>query len=236
VIGQFSGHRSPGVQGNPVDQDKYWLPEIERVLTREQRTSELMQGAIWILHAYSGVEIPSPELAVVPGLTGGKDGEWSHESVDTIGKSFRTHRGLQLKLATEATSLFPKSPSAWQTRAAVNCEFYDPEYESPTALNWRNVLDECQSHDPGNALYEYLAADRLLQEADQLEFAEELDASRGISQSEEIKAERRKNALNLETSAVEHIRRGLGMQRLEVPDERAPRRQGRDQRLDRPRP
>jgi hypothetical protein len=214
-IGQFFGYGAANPHGTAVEQDKFWLPEIRRVLRREKPTPELMLGVVAFLHTY-GVKIPPPDQAAVPGLADGK-ARPRDLPFDAILETNRKRRAVQLKLAAEATSLFPNSRCVWQTRAALNSEFYNPEMESADS-KWRAVLEECKSHDPSNSLYDYLFANRLLQEALELETAAERDADLGKPQSDEAAAERNQKVADFENEAVEHIRRALDMPHFETPE------------------
>jgi hypothetical protein len=217
LVDQFLGYHLPKAQGDSVDQDQFWLPEIERVLAREPRTPELMLGAIAILgtgHAVS--RIPSPDLAAVPDLeVDGKSNE-RHTSTDRQ-HSWQQVSTLRLKLAAEAAALFPTAPPVWQTLAIISSAFHGADWEIPNAPDWRTVLDNCRSHDPGNALYDYLAAERLLAEARSFMNAADPAANSGVPQTAEERIRLREKIAELLDGALECVNRAMASSRIETP-------------------
>jgi hypothetical protein len=62
-------------------------------------------------------------------------------------------------MAVLATELAPDDPKTWQSRALLLQDgLFGAEARDPA---WLEVLDECARHDPDNAIYDYLAAERL---------------------------------------------------------------------------
>ena len=219
TIGQFVGHRLPVVQRDLTEQTEFWLAEIDRVLVREPHTPELLLGAVRMLGTYNGdYNLPlSAELVAVPDINS-FDG-WRDRGYDAASQQ---RRAKQLRLAGQATTEFPMSPSTWQTRAEIVFLNFGSDESSPDSLDWRKVLENCETHDPGNSLYEFLAAHRVLHEANQIASLDENAAWDGNPPANEILREHRDKEIELETTAIQHIERGLGMSKFEVAHDKAP--------------
>ena len=63
-------------------------------------------------------------------------------------------------MAAKATELQPKEPRWWRLRALLlfDCQPYLNRETAARLPDWLDVLQKCREHDPGNALYDYLAA------------------------------------------------------------------------------
>ena len=219
TIGRFVGHRLPVAQRDQTAQTEFWLAEIDRVLAREPHTPELLLGAVRMLGTYNGdYNLPiSAELVAVPDVN-------SYDGTKDRGSdaASRQRRAKQLQLAGQATTEFPMSPSTWQTLAEIVSLNFGSDESSPESLDWRKVLENCEAHDPGNSLYEFLAAHRLLNEANQIAGSDEYAARSGNPPANEVLRELRDKEIELETTAIQHIERGLGMAKFEVAHDKTP--------------
>jgi hypothetical protein len=148
VIGQFFGYRLPLPVRGLSEQSDYWVREINRVLTRKPHSPELLEGALLVLNSpcwdYSG--LGGPKYFGMPGADLSRAIQWNGgpEMPDSTER-----RELQRKLIAEMTAAFAQTPSVWRILAAL---------PGPTSARLER-LKVCQSHDPDNALYDYLAAE-----------------------------------------------------------------------------
>ena len=210
TIGQCVGHRLPFTQSG---QTEFWLAEIDRILSQEQKNPDLMLGAARMLSIYIG-DYHSPlsaDLAEVPDLDV-SDGS----NYRTYGINDRERHAKRLRLATEATAKFRASPSAWQTLAEIVSEYTLSADGTPEVSDWKKVLNDCRAHDPDNSLYDFLAANRMLIEANQVASTDEFVVSQGNSPADDVLEKHRRAEIDLETAAIEHIEHGLGMPKFEI--------------------
>ena len=213
TIGQFTWHRLPVAQALYRRQTEFWMPEIDRILACAHKTPELLQGAIWMLGNYNGdYHLPlSANLVAVPDLD--FSDEIRYRRYDPTGQGRRTK---QLQLAATATTEFPDSAPVWQTRAELESQYVVPSEKMPDVLDWGKTLNDCQAHDPGNSLYDFLAADRLFIEANQLAITDEYAVANGNSPSDEVLREHRLAEIEREDTAIQHIEHGLGLPKFEM--------------------
>ena len=210
TVGQFVGHRFPFAESA---QAGFWLAEVDRILSQEQKTPDLMLGAVRMLGIYIGdFHMPlSADLADVPDLDVSDGRNYRAYDIDD-GQC----RAKKFQLATDATAKFPASASAWQTLAEIATEYTVSAEGTPEALDWQKVLDGCRAHDPDNSLYDFLAAHRLLIEANQIAAADEQAGYQGNSPPADVLQNHRRAEIELENAAIQRIEHGLGMPKFEV--------------------
>ena len=218
TIGRIVGYRLPVAQRHAMEQDSFWLSEIDRVLARERKTPELFQGAIRILDTYNGdyQQIPSPEFVSVPEI----DVLYGESHRNPNSEFVQKRRAKQMALAEEACSEFPSSPSVWQIRAEENQPF-DAASQS-TADEWTKLYDGCATHDPGNSLYPFLAASRLLSEATRIAVDDDIAANNGNPRSDDVIQQHQQLEIESENSAIKLIDQALELPRFELAHDRQP--------------
>jgi hypothetical protein len=214
AIGQFVGRRLPVAQRDSAAQTDFWLLEIDRILQQDHKSPDLMLGAARMLGSYMGdYHTPiSADLAEVPDLDVSSDGR----NYRSYGINDRERRAKRLQLATAATVKFPASPSAWQTLAEIASEYTVSADGTPESSDWQKVLDDGKTHDPGNSLYDFLAANRMLIEANQMASTDDFAISQGNSPTEDVLQKHRQAEIEVETAAIEHIKHGLGLPKFEI--------------------
>lgn len=138
----------------PVEQARFWVAEVDRILAEQPETPELLMGAALVLD---------------------RDATWLVYYMDVEGISPEGERAAKrrrrqpyerisgprcLEFARRATELAPSDPRVWRVRAytlfAARHDMSQPRQE-----DWRAVLDRCRAHDEPNALYDYLEAEYL---------------------------------------------------------------------------
>jgi hypothetical protein len=212
AIGQFFGYRLPVAQRGQKGQNDFWLPEVDRVLSREPRTPELIVGAIQFLDVYNGdyQQILASELMSIPYLDGYEGPNWVAEPGPD-----RRH-AKQLSLTTAACAEFPSSTLVWQTRAEECAPYARTENALADDNNWQTVLDECRRHDPGNSLYDFLAAHRLLNDARNLANEDEFGVG-GNPLPDDVLNQHRAKEIELDDEATKLVQRALDLPRFEAP-------------------
>ena len=210
TVGQFVGHRLPFAESA---QAGFWLAEVDRILSQEQKTPDLMLGAVRMLGIYIGDYHMSlsADLAEVPDLDVSDGRNYGAYHTDDRQRSTK-----RFQLATDATAKFPASPSAWQMLAEIATEYTVSAEGTPKAMDWQKVLDDCRAHDPDNSLYDFLAAHRLLIEASQIAAADEQAGYQGNSPPADVLQNHRRAEIDLENAAIQRIEHGLGMPKFEV--------------------
>lgn len=163
TIGWFAGKHLPLYLRDPPEQADYWLGETERVLAAHPNDARLMMGAALLLdspneqytarHFGGTVTVAG---STVP-LTGSP---LSNESLTKADDAFEERcRKRCLELAEQATAIDGGNVQWWRLRALLL--FRNASFDrSPRDARWAKILALCRQHDPTNALYDYLAADR----------------------------------------------------------------------------
>jgi hypothetical protein len=144
----------------PDEQADFWLAEVDRLAAEDPENAELAMAAAWFLDSpardfwFRHSEITEPWLA----SEGFPPIRPRQEAIEAAEKRHEAKCGAKcLAMAARATELAPDDPKAWQSRALL---LQDARSE-PRDTAWLEVLDQCARHDPDNALYDYLAAERL---------------------------------------------------------------------------
>ena len=156
----------------PAEQAEFWLRETKRVVDQHPESASIHMGAAWMLD--------SPNPAFV-----GKYFKVSDQSLSPLGNRLELQieliknanskfRALCMKdcltLAKRATELEPNEQKWWRMRALLLFEGDIWEDFAPRSEDWLEVLDACRNHDSENALYDYLAAWALWNQAGEYEY------------------------------------------------------------------
>ena len=156
-------------QQDPPQQADFWLREVDDVLARNPETAELCMGAAWVLdapgngyrHKYLTMKDFGAGIPPVPDL--------DYDAIRALCSQFEDKcQSRCLALAARATELEPDDVRWWRMRAFL---LFSDEGK-PRNDHWRDLLKECSQRDPENALYNYLAARALWDEALELDFVE----------------------------------------------------------------
>jgi len=159
-LGWVLGSYEPIHKREPLQQAEFWLPEVDRVLRAHPDDSRLVMGAALTLDNASTGFLSKylKKIETLPGF--GSFPDLDEEGITRAEDAFENQcRKRCLELAAKATELDPANPEWWRLRALLlwrNCPYssYD---EAPRDPNWSDILEQCERHDPGNALYDYLA-------------------------------------------------------------------------------
>ena len=162
TIGPFVGNYVPISLREPVDQATYWLRESERVQTGEPDNAELAMASALLLDspsmAFEVHHMTAPKWATNVGL---KIPELDNSAIKRALQEFNVQcRQKCLAEAARATELQPSEVRWWRLRAMT---LFDDNSHTigpiqPHVTDWLRVLQQCQDHDPDNALYDYLIA------------------------------------------------------------------------------
>jgi len=153
------GNYEPVHKREPPAQAEFWLPEVDRVLRAHPNDSRLVMGAALTLDN-AGAEFLSKHLKTIRTIPGiGPIPELEREEIRRAQDAFEKQcRKRCLALAARATELDSANAEWWRLRALLlwrnSLYSYD---EAPRDPNWPTILEQCARHDPGNALYDYLA-------------------------------------------------------------------------------
>lgn len=159
----------------PIAQARFWLEESRRIL-EDCDDPDLAEGAAWVLDsaslAWRGRYRSTPRF--FPGADTGLELEaWQNLPSRAAPVATRAESDFERLCQTacraaieKATQLAPNDPERWRSRAwlTFRCNFANGVV-SPRTNEWLSELDRCAAHDPGNALYDYLAAKQLWSES-----------------------------------------------------------------------
>lgn len=159
TVGWLVGRYVPIPKRRPVEQAEFWLQETDRVLQDHLDDAGLAMGAALVLDS-PGTQFLGTHLRKIEKTPWGSSPQFDQNAVRRAEEEFerRCHkRGLEF--AARATQLDPANV-AWRRLRAVLLfrRFMHSFDESPRDAQWLAILEECQRHDPDNALYDYLAA------------------------------------------------------------------------------
>ncbi|MEO1528661.1 MAG: hypothetical protein AAFX06_24840, partial [Planctomycetota bacterium] len=160
TVGLVTGKRIPIPAREPPAQAQYWLDEIEDVIGRNEGDSTVSVGAALVLDSpgkdYLSKYVSSVE--VLPGIGASPQLDWDRAQI-AENRFEKSCRERCLELAKQATEQDPDNVDWWRLRALLLwCYPVFSSDDGPRAENWDEVLAEASRHDPGNALYDYLAA------------------------------------------------------------------------------
>jgi hypothetical protein len=141
----------------PPQQAEFWLREIDRITSEHPQDARLAMGAALVLDspcwAYRKFHYKLDKALAFAGpmLDGG---------IAAIEADFeRNCRGRCLELAARATQLQPENVQWWRLRAMLFLRSWQESVDASRPLPGSiDELDLMAQHDPGNALYSYLAA------------------------------------------------------------------------------
>jgi hypothetical protein len=141
----------------PPEQADYWLAEVDRIVSGPGDAARLAMGAASILDAPAqGYVATRLGPAVFPGLQ-----KLAFAGIERAEAVFESRcRAKCLELAKRATDLQPANVNWWRMRAMLTfgLAIDGTREQVPRTGEWQTVLAEAASHDPDNALYDYLAA------------------------------------------------------------------------------
>jgi hypothetical protein len=173
------GHTSIG-HSAPAEQAHFWLSEVDRITDEYPMSASVYMGAAWILD--------SPDIGFLENHVRQSDFarafpqmgiELDEDAISLEKKAFRDQCiDKCLEMASRATQLEPTDVRWWRMCALLLFEgdiFYSGQDFKPRGNNWLEILDECKSHDPDNALYDYLAALQLWNESASYDWPAEKD-------------------------------------------------------------
>ncbi|MFT5526620.1 MAG: hypothetical protein ACI9G1_000928 [Pirellulaceae bacterium] len=167
---------TPLAEREPSEQASFWLAETDRVVDRYPDSPELFMGAAWMLDS------PNPGFFknhVRQSKRPQLGPSYNRESIDQANAKFHDRcREHCVALAAKATKLDPSSVELWRFRALLLFEsdaFWGLSAVDPRVENWLEILDQCSSHDKGNALYDYLAALTLWNQSGSYKYSREHD-------------------------------------------------------------
>lgn len=165
--------RVPVSQQEPIDQAEFWLDAVDHVVAVAPENAELTMGAALVL------DCPSPEyvgryirrIHSFPG--GGQMPSLDDDGIKQANDAFEgACKSRCLELAATATKLEPTNVDWWRLRAFLLWRNAFYSYDSkPRDPNWQTVLEDCATHDPDNALYDYLVAYFLWEASVEIEYS-----------------------------------------------------------------
>jgi len=139
---------------DPEQHVRFWRERLMPALDRSAQDADLTMTAAWVVeHPVSGLQTDLVDLRgftrservlwSTPGFWQGFSEQYNTVSTPTV-----------LEFADTATELEPSQRSHWRRRALLLICGYPSQ---PKIAEWREVLKEAKSHDPNNALYDYIA-------------------------------------------------------------------------------
>ncbi len=159
TLGWVLGGYEPVHKREPLEQAEFWLPEVDRVLRAHPDDSRLAMGAALTLDNASTGFLAKymKRIETVPGF--GPFPRLDKEGIRRAEDAFEKRCSKRcLELAARATELDPANVEWWRLRALLLWRYSLYSYDGiPRDPNWLNILEQCACHDPGNALYDYLA-------------------------------------------------------------------------------
>ncbi|WP_145225771.1 hypothetical protein [Gimesia algae] len=146
----------------PPIQAEYWLRQISQI-PQTQTDPQIAMGAAWMLDSPqiyfylnylttsedpSGFELPLQFRRKL-----------DEEAINTLNTEFESicHAACLAQSKT-ATELAPDNVELWRQRALLQFYIKNDYGLTPRHANWLSVLNEGATHDPDNALYDYLTA------------------------------------------------------------------------------
>jgi hypothetical protein len=162
TVGPFVGDYAPISVREPVDQAAYWLRETKRVQAEEPDSAELAMGSALLLDSPSlAFEVRYMTVSKSAAHAGLTIPEFDTNAINRAFEEFNARcRQKCLASATRATELKPSDVRWWRLRAMMlfDGKSYRIGLVQPHVTDWLRVLQQCQDHDPDNALYNYLVA------------------------------------------------------------------------------
>ena len=171
TLGWFGWQHKPIHDAESSQQADFWLAEVDRIF-QEQPTSEMACAAAWLLDSpVRSIQARNLRVTGIPQVPVLPDSE----AISRAESAFEAKAAPAcIALAELATQTAPHDVQAWRDRALL---LFGPPFgkneDLPRDPNWRDVLSRAAEHDPDNALYDYLVADRLWQESIDHDFTED---------------------------------------------------------------
>ncbi len=155
---------------SPEEQAEFWLAEISR-MDSSKFASAVFAGQAWILdspqNGFINDHLVRSQSSVDPNK-GELDTEDIARESDKFELRCRTECLSKIKSAIEVA---PNNPELRRMHALLL--FQNRLFQTvltPRSVQWREILDSCIKADPGNALYDYLAAIYLRSVSASIEF------------------------------------------------------------------
>ncbi len=167
-------------ESEPEVQARFWLKQVAAVENID-KDAKLAMGAAWILDApHTGFvqrylqRKKSPSFIDLPL---GFQLELDEQAIHKAQEKFEILcRDECLKHIETATLLDSGNVEAWRSHAMLLFQYNLWGFElQPRQKEWLSVLEQCAKHDPGNALYDYLAALQFWSSSAKYDFDAELD-------------------------------------------------------------
>lgn len=146
----------------PVDQAKYWLKEVERVVADHPSDPEVLMGAALVLDSPCS-DFESVRFQVSKPMLGGMlpiHLSRNDEGIRSANLEFERLCGVHsIELANTARQLEPQNHTWTRLASLLLCKS-DGYYNSasPRIADWIARLEEYERADPENGFYDYLAA------------------------------------------------------------------------------
>lgn len=145
----------------PIDQAKSWLKEVDRIVAKHQDDPEILMGAAIVLAQpcgdFVGRQFPPRESQTIEGISiRFKRDEGGIEKARSQFEAAVSKR--RAELASQACKLAPTNANLVRLRAILASQAAERKKGVRGDAELDATLAECRSADPGNALYDYLAA------------------------------------------------------------------------------
>ena len=155
---------------NPDIQAEFWLKQVAEI-EAINHDPQVALGAAWMLDEpqsgfYQRYISANKHCTLLELPIGKREINIDKENIGKLKQEFETLcRDECLAKIETATRLAPDNLELWRVRALLlfhnKGSISDVDNFVPRRADWLSVLDECESHDPDNALYDYLAATQL---------------------------------------------------------------------------
>ncbi|MEX1229328.1 MAG: hypothetical protein WEB58_03755 [Planctomycetaceae bacterium] len=169
AVREFVGiTETPLGDSEPAVQGRFWLDQVAQ-LSGGDIAPHVAMGAAWMLdgpeHGFIKHHLRRNDLPDMPGIPLGARIDLDQETINRLFSEFESMcREECLAQIERALLLDNDDVELWRARALLLFPYEVlREDNEPRQNDWLAVLNECSGHDPGNALYDYLAALHLWQ-------------------------------------------------------------------------
>lgn len=159
TFGKIVDIRTPS-EKLPVDQAAYWIDEVERVLEKHPEDAELHAACAMVLYEPSSIFVDTTFKEQVNAEPQFRVSELFDRLREHLDESDDAVEQRHLSLIRRATELAPNDPRWWRLRAIMCLESHllTGSTNKVIAPDLADVLKSGAEHDPGNALYDLIAA------------------------------------------------------------------------------
>jgi hypothetical protein len=171
TAGWLGWQHEPIHSAEPSQQADFWLAELDRLPT-EPPTSEIAIAAAWLLDSpgtgFQARHLRATGISQIPVIP-------DSDAISRAVQAFETKATPRCTaLAELATQTAPNDVQTWRNRALlVFGPPSSPISGQPRSPDWKEIIAKAAEHDPDNALYDYLVANRLWQESIDYDFSED---------------------------------------------------------------